>query len=68
VDGYRLLLGSDITRDGIGLELYDSTDTLLVDVFEVNDDRTSRVLWVWSRVELSLAGPFGGSSVPPMAP
>lgn len=44
MDGYRLVLASDVTQDGIGLELYDPGGRLVMDVFEVNDDPTSRVL------------------------
>jgi hypothetical protein len=55
MDGYTLVLASDVRVDGIGLELYDSDDNMLMDVFEVNDDPVSRVLRVWGKVELPLA-------------
>lgn len=56
MNGYRLLLASDVSVDGIGLELYDPGDRLLMDVFEVNDDPTSRVLRVYRQdVELPLS-------------
>jgi hypothetical protein len=40
-DGYRLLLASDVSlRDGLGLELYDSADEFLAEVFR--DDTTGK--------------------------
>jgi hypothetical protein len=54
MDGYRLVMASDVRVDGIGLELYDSEDNLLMDVFEVRDDPSSRVLRVTRDVEVPL--------------
>jgi hypothetical protein len=46
MDGYTIRLASDVdTRDGMGLELYDSSDQMVAEVFF--DDRTGDVT-VWS--------------------
>jgi hypothetical protein len=55
MDGYRVVLASDVRVDGIGLELYDPDDRLLMDVFEINDDPASRVLRIGHGVEVPVA-------------
>jgi hypothetical protein len=55
MDGYRLAMATDIRVDGIGLELYDPDDNLLMDVFEVDDDPASRVVRVARDIELPVA-------------
>lgn len=53
MDGYRLLLASDVSdRDGLGLELYDPDGVLLAEVFRAVDDSELRTFATFGPVKV----------------
>ncbi|HEX2153138.1 MAG TPA: hypothetical protein VHL52_04085 [Acidimicrobiia bacterium] len=55
MDGYRVQLASDVRHDAIALELWDSQERLVMEVWETDDDAASRLLRVQRAVDVPMA-------------